>query len=223
MINAKDIFQLRKSGRLEDAYEAARKLYAVDKGHDASMAMFWTAVDMIRKKVNEEQIHEAEKIYYAAERLVKTRDDKSPVMLEALKTSFSFIQKRKNTNVCSDGLSENIVMGRWGEDIAAAYLQEKGFVILERDWHSGHRDIDIIAQKGEWIVFVEVKTRKNRDFGEPEEAVNYEKLRNLRYAINHYIKYRRIDNPCRLDVITVVGSVNTESPEINHIEDFRFM
>ena len=68
-----------------------------------------------------------------------------------------------------------------------------------------------------------MKTRKNRDFGEPEEAVNYEKLRNLRYAINHYIKYRRIDNPCRLDVITVVGSVNTESPEINHIEDFRFM
>ena len=111
-------------------------------------------------------------------------------------------------------------LGKWGEDLAAIYLREKGYVILERNWHSNHRDIDIIAQDKDYLVFIEVKARQNRMFAEPESAVNYQKLKNLRLAINHYIKYRQIDMPWRFDVITVVGELGCKEPEIQHIEDF---
>ena len=111
-------------------------------------------------------------------------------------------------------------LGTWGEDKAAAFLLRQGYRIIERDWKSGRRDIDIIATDGNEVVFVEVKTRRNRLFGEPEEAVDYRKLQNLRLAINHSIKYRRIDNDVRFDIITVVGTIGQE-PEIEHIKDVR--
>ncbi len=111
-------------------------------------------------------------------------------------------------------------LGTWGEELAADYLQRKGYTILERDWKSGHRDIDIIATNGKTIVFVEVKTRSNRIFIEPEEAINYQKLKNLRAAINHYVKFKHIYNDIRLDAITIVGSPDEGEPEITHIEDF---
>ena len=59
-------------------------------------------------------------------------------------------------------------LGKWGEDLAAAYLEQKGYTIMERDWKSGRRDIDIIARDGNIVVFVEVKTRRSSVFGEPE-------------------------------------------------------
>ena len=62
-------------------------------------------------------------------------------------------------------------LGKWGEELAATYLEEKGYVILERDWKSGHHDLDIVAKDGDTLVIVEVKTRRNRLFGDPEEAI----------------------------------------------------
>ena len=109
-------------------------------------------------------------------------------------------------------------LGKWGEDIAANYLERLGYTILERDWKSGHRDLDIIAQEGDSVVFVEVKTRRNRLFTDPEIAVDYQKIRHLQQAANHYIKYRHIDNDIRFDIITVVGTMN-ETPSIEHIKD----
>ena len=109
-------------------------------------------------------------------------------------------------------------LGRWGEDTADDYLREKGYVILERDWHSGHRDIDIIALHNGTIVFVEVKTRQNRRFTEPELAVGYQKIRYLQAAMNHYVKTRRNNYDLRFDIITVVGDIGS-TPEVTHIED----
>lgn len=110
-------------------------------------------------------------------------------------------------------------LGKWGEDLAAAFLQEKGYVIIDRDWHSGHRDIDIIALYQDFVVFAEVKTRRNNVFAEPEEAINYMKLRHLRAAINHYVKYKHIDRPIRFEIITIVGTPDGGEPIINHLED----
>ena len=109
-------------------------------------------------------------------------------------------------------------LGKWGEDMAAAYLQEKGYSILERDWKSGHNDIDIIAQEGNTLVVVEVKTRRNRLFGDPEEAIDYKKRRSLLSAINHYVKTHHTCRSVRFDVISVVGMIGT-TPEIDHIKD----
>jgi putative endonuclease len=108
-------------------------------------------------------------------------------------------------------------LGKWGEDQAAEFLSHNGYQIIERDWKSGRRDIDIIATDGNEVIFVEVKTRRNRLFGEPEEAVDYHKLQSLRLAINHYIKYRCINCDVRLDIISVVGTIGQE-PEIDHIK-----
>ena len=116
-------------------------------------------------------------------------------------------------------LAAHIELGKWGEDLATAYLEEKGYEIIERDWKSGRRDIDIIAKDETGIiVFVEVKTRRNRTFGEPEEAIDYRKMQSLQLAINHYIKFRRINRQVRFDIISIVGTIGSE-PEINHIKD----
>jgi putative endonuclease len=110
-------------------------------------------------------------------------------------------------------------LGKWGENLAASFLQGKGYTIIERDWKSGRRDIDIIARDEQGtVVFVEVKTRHNRVFGEPEEAIDYRKMQSLQLAINHYLKYRRINGEVRFDIISIVGTIGTE-PEINHIKD----
>jgi putative endonuclease len=114
-------------------------------------------------------------------------------------------------------------LGAWGEELAAAFLQQKGYAILERDWKSGHKDLDIVATIDDVVVFVEVKTRRNRVFGEPEEAIDYRKLQNLRQAINYYVKSRRINREIRLDAITVVGTPEGASPEITHIEDIPML
>ena len=77
----------------------------------------------------------------------------------------------------------------------------------------------IVAKDGSTLVIVEVKARRNRLFGDPEEAIDYRKLQNLRQAINYYVKSRRINREFRLDVITVVGTSEGGPPEITHIED----
>ena len=110
-------------------------------------------------------------------------------------------------------------LGQWGEDLAAAYLQGKGYQIVERDWKSGRRDIDIIARnEAGTIVFVEVKTRRSGVFGEPEESIDFRKLQSLQLAINHYIKSHRINGKVRFDIISIVGTIGSE-PDINHIKD----
>ena len=120
-------------------------------------------------------------------------------------------------------MAEHHALGQWGEEVAADYLRRKGYTIVERNWKSGHRDLDIIAwdEDGQTLVFVEVKTRRNRMYTNPEEAVNHQKMYHLRKAANHYVKYRRLDCNLRFDVITVVGTPETE-PEIEHIEDFQW-
>ena len=190
--NVMTVFQLRRQGRLEEAYETARLLYAENKDPHTSAAMCLSAVDWRQHLISEGQTLEAEKIDKALNRLLQ----RTP---------------------------EHLLSGIWGEEEAASYLQCQGYEILECDWHSKHRDIDIIARQGGCVVFVEVKTRRNRNYLEPEAAVNYQKQQNLRRAINHYVKLHHLDAPWRFDVITVVGTLGTSTPEINHIEDFALM
>lgn len=109
-------------------------------------------------------------------------------------------------------------LGRWGEELAAEYLQRKGYTIVERNWKSGHRDIDLIALDGKTLVFVEVKTRRNCLFGSPEEAIDYRKLKNLQLAVNHYVKSHNIHSQIRFDIISIVGVLGHET-EIEHFED----
>jgi putative endonuclease len=111
-------------------------------------------------------------------------------------------------------------LGEWGEEVAVRYLEQKGYVILERDWKSGHRDIDIIAltQDAQTLVFIEVKTRSSNELTTPEQAIDANKIRNLGIAANSYLKRNDVNADIRFDVITIVKKRGTE-PIIEHIED----
>jgi putative endonuclease len=109
-------------------------------------------------------------------------------------------------------------LGKWGEAIAAEFVEKKGYDIIERDWKSGHHDLDIIARDEDTLVIIEVKTRHNRLFGNPEEAIDYKKRQSLQSAINHYVKSHYVNAPVRFDIISIVGTIGS-TPEIDHIKD----
>ncbi len=222
-MTAKEIFELRKKGHAEEAYESARQLYATDKSPAASSAMFWTANDVFRARIDQGRIEEATKILMALRRLQPNVPDKDGWVKTAYERCEQLLARQHAKADNDGGLAQHSQMGIWGEEVAAAYLCDKGYTILERNWHSGHRDIDIIAQQGGTLVFVEVKTRRNTEYGTPEHAVDWQKRRNLRHAANHYIHYRRLSCPTRFDIVTVVGSLDCEEPVIHHFEDVDIM
>ena len=77
--------------------------------------------------------------------------------------------------------------------MAAKLLQEKGYKILARNWRCGHLEVDIIAETDDYLVIVEVKTRKSAAFGEPEVFVDRQKQRNLIRAAMCYAKYKLLE------------------------------
>lgn len=219
-MTVREVFELRKQGLVEEAYNAARSLYAVDKGAYTSLAMFWTAVDILRKRLGEGKYYEAQKIFLALERMASTVPDKEGWVKVAFESCRKRLENEETRQKKLEEGPEHLRTGAWGEELAAVYLREKGYVILARDWHSGHRDIDIVAQDGDTTVFVEVKTRHDRNIVDPTHSLDAEKMHNLSLAINHYIKHHHIENPCRFDVILIVGELGNVMPEITHIEDF---
>ncbi len=114
-------------------------------------------------------------------------------------------------------MKEHIELGKSGEEIAVAFLQDKGYRIIERNWRWGHQEIDIIARDGNFIVVVEVKTRHSDSFAEPGIHVNHNKQRILVRAANAFVNYRRLAGEVRFDTITIL--VRPGGTEINHIAD----
>ena len=107
--------------------------------------------------------------------------------------------------------------GKSGEDIAAKYLEKKGYTILERNFNCNQGEIDIIALDKAEIVFVEVKTRRNANYGLASEAVNKEKKKHLIGAIKYYIHTRNLENDfIRIDVIEIY--IKNGKVYINHIK-----
>lgn len=100
-------------------------------------------------------------------------------------------------------------IGRWGEEVAARYLMDHGWYIRHRDWHYGHRDIDIVAIDGDMsmLLMVEVKTRTSAEIVEPDKAIDLEKRRNIIEAAEQYVRVSRLENlEVRYDTISVVGT-----------------
>lgn len=106
--------------------------------------------------------------------------------------------------------------GTLGEDIAVDFLRRKGYILLDRNWRSGHKEIDIVAMQGDTVVFVEVKARANILYGNPEDAVTRRKMHLLVLAADAYLRCNALDNEVRFDVITVTGTV--QKPYIRHYE-----
>ena len=109
------------------------------------------------------------------------------------------------------------IYGKKSEIIAADFLKQKGYKIIELNHKNKVGEIDIIAQDKEYLVFVEVKARMSRAFGDPLEAVNYRKQQKIRQVAELYlIKKRKTDANCRFDVVAILGD---EDSNIRHIEN----
>jgi putative endonuclease len=114
-------------------------------------------------------------------------------------------------------MAEHNELGRQGEEIAAAYLLKQGYVILDVNWRAGRNEIDLIVKDKDFLVIVEVKSRQNDSFTEPEEAVTKEKQQALIRAANAYIFRKNINLETRFDIISIIH--NKEETRINHLKD----
>ena len=97
-----------------------------------------------------------------------------------------------------------VALGRIGEDLACRELERRGYVVLERRYRRRGGEIDIIARDGPTMVFVEVKAREGKDFGEAAESVTSRKRRRMTGVALDYLARRRIGEcPCRFDVVAI--------------------
>ncbi len=129
-------------------------------------------------------------------------------------------------------------LGRWGENLAADYLQQRGYRILDQNARTTYGEIDLIAwqEAGQsvgsilsrassglarpTIVFVEVKTRRSGAFGLPEEAITTRKREHLLAAIQAYMQaHPDLEGDWRLDVIAIQCSTSGDAPKLIHFEN----
>lgn len=109
-------------------------------------------------------------------------------------------------------------LGRWGEDLAANYLESIGYQILARNWRTRHGEIDLITQIRETIAFVEVKTRRGREFGLPEEGLTKRKAdRILSLAQNYLAQNDLHDIDWRIDLVAIELDHNGKLLRCEHI------
>ena len=109
--------------------------------------------------------------------------------------------------------------GRLGEDAACELLRSKGFRIVERNWRVRAGEVDVIARRGEVLVFAEVKSRTGTAFGEPEESVTPAKARRLRALAAEYLAQAEERGEVRFDVIAVMLDSAGVVLEIRHLAD----
>ena len=110
-------------------------------------------------------------------------------------------------------------LGVWGEALAADYLIQQGYCILERNARTPYGEIDIVAQQENMLVFVEVKTRRSREFGLPEQAVTPQKQKHIIASAQYYLaETQNKDIDWRIDVISI-RQLSGKHPEIVHFEN----
>ncbi len=114
-------------------------------------------------------------------------------------------------------MAEHNELGIEGEKLAVSHLRKHQYEILETNYRFQKAEVDIIAQKGDTLAVVEVKTRTSADFGNPEEFVSKKKIQLLVKAVDHYVNENDLDVEVRFDVIAILFQKNDVT--INHIKD----
>lgn len=112
-------------------------------------------------------------------------------------------------------------LGIRGEQLARTYLTEKGYRIIVSNWRHGRAEIDLIAEYGNTLIFVEVKTRSSSHFGQPDEFVGPKKEQQLAKAACAYMEQVRYQGEIRFDIVAILLPPHTAA-EVNHIQDAFF-
>ena len=107
-------------------------------------------------------------------------------------------------------MAKHLILGQQGEDIAARYLEEHGYTVLDRNWRSGHKELDLIVTKDSVLVIVE----------DPWSFVDEKKIRRTVNAADAYIRYNRIDMDVRFDIVSI--SIEDGDFKVEHIEQAFF-
>jgi putative endonuclease len=104
-------------------------------------------------------------------------------------------------------LPRHLLKGRNAENRAKRFLETKGLAFVEANYHCRSGEIDLIMREQSTVVFVEVRYRKNEDFGGALESIDFAKQRKLRATAEHYLQRHRIgdEQPCRFDVVLITG------------------
>ena len=101
---------------------------------------------------------------------------------------------------------ERLHFGTEGEKAAVRFLKKKGYRIIEKNYHNKSGEIDIVAEQDQVLVFVEVKSRADAEYGEPLEAVTPHKQRKIgQVAKGFMIQHRIVNRDCRFDVVGIKG------------------
>ncbi len=114
-------------------------------------------------------------------------------------------------------MAQHNQLGKLGEQMALDYLIKKGYEIVKKNWYFQKAEIDIIAQKEDVLVCVEVKTRSTNDFGDPQDFIDAKKIKLLVKAMNQYVEISDLDVEVRFDVIAIIH--NKYKTDLEHIED----
>ena len=116
---------------------------------------------------------------------------------------------------------ERRLLGRWGESLAAAWLRERGWRVVAAVWRCRFGEIDLVAESDKYIIFTEVKLRKNAAFAPARAFVDRGKQERLRTAAQLYLQEHPTDLQPRFDVAEVYApeGMDTKRPEIFYIED----
>ena len=115
-------------------------------------------------------------------------------------------------------MAEHNALGIEGEKMAVAWLENRGYEIMQRNWRYSYYEIDIIALKGAFLHFIEIKTRSDQRFGLPEDSVGKEKMKRLRRAANNYLFLHPGHKWIQFDILSITMMKN-EEPEYFLLED----
>jgi putative endonuclease len=113
-------------------------------------------------------------------------------------------------------MTDKMEAGARGEQLAADYLIDNGYTILFRNYRYGKSEIDLVAQRDDWLVFVEVKARTSLEYGQPEDFVDWKKSERMLCAAENFIYATDWQGNVRFDIISVRLC---EPPEIIQLED----
>jgi len=116
-------------------------------------------------------------------------------------------------------MAKNKKIGQIGEELAANFLIEKGYEILEKNWRYSNAEIDIIAKDRDILVFIEVKTRSSDYYGAPEEFVSARQSELIFKAAQSYTEQIAYDWAIRFDIISLLKDNTRMAFSIKHIED----
>ena len=110
-------------------------------------------------------------------------------------------------------------LGKLGENIASEYLLKKGYAIITKNFKEGYGEIDIVAQEGNTLVFVEVKTRIGDCYGEPVDAILPRKIREIIQTSEFYLFKNMLNRSWRVDVVAIALNVDKSVERIEHFEN----